>query len=70
MRRDARLAIIWSGTERSEAIMNHRRIRFIGMLAALALLTQFAGCASLHGQPNGPGDCVGPPDYCIPYFGS
>jgi len=28
------------------------------------------GCASLHPSPNGPGDCVGPPDYCIPYFGS
>lgn len=28
------------------------------------------GCSSLHLSPNVPGDCVGPPDYCIPYFGS
>jgi hypothetical protein len=24
----------------------------------------------LHGQPNGPGDCVGPPGFCVPYFGA
>ncbi|GAB2872909.1 hypothetical protein GCM10027093_05550 [Paraburkholderia jirisanensis] len=29
-----------------------------------------AACASLHPSPNGPGDCVGPPDYCVPYFGA
>jgi hypothetical protein len=29
-----------------------------------------AACASLHPSPNGPGDCVGPPDYCVPFFGA
>jgi hypothetical protein len=28
------------------------------------------GCASLHPSPNGPGNCVGPPDFCVPYFGT
>lgn len=29
-----------------------------------------AGCSSLQGTANGPGGCVGPPDFCTPYFGS
>ncbi|WP_164707863.1 hypothetical protein [Paraburkholderia phosphatilytica] len=35
-------------------------------LAGFAL----SGCASLHPSANGPGDCMGPPDFCVPYFGS
>ncbi|MDQ7979032.1 hypothetical protein QYH69_17420 [Paraburkholderia sp. SARCC-3016] len=38
----------------------------VGVAAAAAL----SGCAGLHGQPNGPGDCVGPPGFCDPYFGA
>lgn len=38
----------------------------LGVAAAAAL----SGCAGLHGQPNGPGDCVGPPGFCVPYFGA
>jgi hypothetical protein len=38
---------------------------------ALALAAStLAGCANLHPQPNGPGDCVGPPGFCVPYFGA
>jgi hypothetical protein len=69
-RHDARLAITLSGKERSKTIMKIRRIRLVGTLAVLAMLTQLAGCASFHGSPNGPGDCVGPPDFCVPFFGS
>lgn len=36
----------------------------------VAAAAALSGCASLHPQPNGPGDCVGPPDYCVPFFGS
>lgn len=36
----------------------------------VAAAAAMSGCANLHAQPNGPGDCVGPPDYCVPFFGS
>jgi hypothetical protein len=39
------------------------------MTLTLAALT-LAGCANFHGQPDGPGDCVGPPGFCVPYFGA
>jgi hypothetical protein len=38
----------------------------LGAVACVAL----SSCAALHASPNGPGDCVGPPDYCVPFFGS
>jgi hypothetical protein len=37
-------------------------------LVALAAGTLLSGCAAA--RPNGPGDCVGPPDFCVPFFGS
>ncbi|WP_169740119.1 hypothetical protein [Paraburkholderia acidipaludis] len=36
----------------------------------VAAVAAMSGCASLNPQPNGPGDCVGPPDFCQPFFGS
>jgi hypothetical protein len=36
----------------------------VGMAVGLLL----SGCASAG--PNGPDGCVGPPDFCQPYFGS
>jgi hypothetical protein len=36
---------------------------------ALAAST-LTGCANFHAQPDGPGDCVGPPGFCVPYFGA
>jgi hypothetical protein len=38
----------------------------LGIAAAASL----AACANLHPSPDGPGNCVGPPDYCVPYFGA
>ncbi|AWV01932.1 hypothetical protein DM992_20810 [Burkholderia sp. JP2-270] len=37
-------------------------------LLAIAAGVVLSGCASV--QPDGPGDCVGPPDFCVPFFGS
>jgi hypothetical protein len=36
----------------------------------IAVATALSGCAGLQGQPDGPGDCVGPPGFCVPYFGA
>jgi hypothetical protein len=55
------------------SITNHlkpmlaRMIRPVGSLVLCAVL---AGCASMQGTANGPNDCVGPPSYCVPFFGS
>ncbi|WP_296650852.1 hypothetical protein [Paraburkholderia sp.] len=35
-----------------------------------ALTFALAGCAGLHGQPDGPDGCVGPAGFCQPYFGA
>lgn len=43
-------------------------IRLSGFLMVVAVL--LGGCASIHASPDGPGDCVGPPSFCTPYFGS
>ncbi len=37
-------------------------------LVAIAAGVMLSGCAAA--QPDGPGDCVGPPDFCVPFFGS
>lgn len=37
-------------------------------LVAMAAGAMLSGCAAA--RPNGPGDCVGPPDFCVPFFGS
>ncbi|HDR9052414.1 hypothetical protein KDX16_22250 [Burkholderia vietnamiensis] len=37
-------------------------------LVAIAAGFVLSGCAAA--QPDGPGDCVGPPDFCVPFFGS
>ncbi|CAG9194297.1 conserved exported hypothetical protein [Burkholderia gladioli] len=37
-------------------------------LLAVAAGALLSGCAAA--RPNGPGDCVGPPDFCVPFFGS
>ncbi|CAM2181163.1 hypothetical protein [Burkholderia cepacia] len=37
-------------------------------LVAIAAGMMLSGCAGA--QPDGPGDCVGPPDFCVPFFGS
>ncbi|MBN3833965.1 hypothetical protein [Burkholderia sp. Ac-20344] len=37
-------------------------------LVALAAGVMLSGCAAA--RPNGPGDCVGPTDFCVPFFGS
>ncbi|WP_199272481.1 hypothetical protein [Paraburkholderia acidisoli] len=44
--------------------------RLLRAALCLAAVAAVSGCANLHPQPNGPGDCVGPPDYCVPFFGS
>ncbi|WP_179949317.1 hypothetical protein [Burkholderia sp. MSMB1078WGS] len=38
------------------------------MLLAIAAGAMLSACASA--QPDGPGHCVGPPDFCVPFFGS
>ncbi|WP_167336029.1 hypothetical protein [Paraburkholderia bannensis] len=51
--------------------MKSRIVTYIVRAALCAVATAaISGCANLHPQPNGPGDCVGPPDYCVPFFGS
>lgn len=37
-------------------------------LVAIAAGVMLSACAAA--QPDGPGDCVGPPDFCVPFFGS
>ncbi|MDR6502689.1 hypothetical protein J2785_005873 [Burkholderia ambifaria] len=37
-------------------------------LVAIAAGVMLSGCAAA--QPDGPGDCVGPADFCVPFFGS
>ncbi|HDV6324496.1 TPA: hypothetical protein RJR39_000530 [Burkholderia cenocepacia] len=37
-------------------------------LVAIAAGVMLSACATP--QPDGPGDCVGPPDFCVPFFGS
>jgi hypothetical protein len=38
--------------------------------AVLAVGFLLGGCASMHGAATDPNACVGPPDYCQPFFGS
>jgi hypothetical protein len=53
-------------------IMKLRKLylRIVKVAVCVAAGATLCGCASLHPSPNGPGDCVGPPDYCTPFFGS
>ncbi|MFK4444698.1 pectin methylesterase-like acyl-CoA thioesterase [Caballeronia udeis] len=39
-------------------------------LCALALGISLTGCASMQGASTDPNACVGPVDYCQPFFGS
>jgi hypothetical protein len=41
-----------------------------GLIVAAIGVFALAGCSSLQGTADGPGNCVGPPDFCTPYFGS
>ncbi|WP_186308643.1 hypothetical protein [Paraburkholderia sp. BCC1885] len=45
-------------------------LRLIRLAVYVAAGATLCGCAALHGAPDGPGDCVGPPDYCTPFFGA
>jgi hypothetical protein len=45
-------------------------LRLVRLAVCVAAGATLCGCASLHASPNGPGDCVGPPDFCTPFFGS
>jgi hypothetical protein len=57
-------------TEVAKHIINRIALR-TGAFAAIALAgLTLAGCANLQGQPDGPGNCVGPPGLCVPYFGA
>jgi hypothetical protein len=46
----------------------YRKALYLILLAVAGI--PLCGCSSLDPSADGPGDCVGPPDYCIPYFGS
>jgi hypothetical protein len=39
-----------------------------GLCVAVAMA--LTSCANFHARPDGPGDCVGPPGFCVPYFGA
>ncbi len=41
-----------------------------GLIVAAIGAFALAGCSSLQRTADGPGNCVGPPDFCTPYFGS
>lgn len=45
-------------------------IKIVRLAVFVAVGTTLFGCASLHPSPNGPGNCMGPPDFCQPFFGS
>ncbi|MFC0402504.1 hypothetical protein [Paraburkholderia rhizosphaerae] len=49
-----------------------RRIIYMAARAGFgfAIAIALSSCANLHGGPDGPGDCVGPPGFCVPYFGA
>ncbi|WP_323119637.1 hypothetical protein [Burkholderia alba] len=49
---------------------NHTLLKRLARLAlaGLAAGALLSGCATA--RPNGPGDCVGPPDFCNVFFGS
>lgn len=53
----------------AQAAMRRRRKWSRAALYA-AMTFALAGCAGLHPQPNGPGNCFGPADFCQPYFGA
>ncbi len=40
------------------------------LAVALLLCGIMSGCASLPSPTADPNACVGPPDYCVPFFGS
>jgi hypothetical protein len=44
--------------------------RVVRLAVFVAVGATLCGCAALQGSPNGPGDCVGPPDFCTPFFGT
>ncbi|CAB3765172.1 hypothetical protein LMG29542_05068 [Paraburkholderia humisilvae] len=51
--------------------MKRRIVCMVGRTAfGVAMAIALSSCANLHGQPDGPGDCVGPPGFCVPYFGA
>jgi hypothetical protein len=45
------------------------RRRWSRVVLGAAMTVALAGCAGLHPQPNGPGDCYGPASFCNIYFG-
>jgi hypothetical protein len=52
-------------------LMKSRIVSYVVRAAlCVAAAAAVSGCANLQPQANGPGDCVGPPDYCVPFFGS
>jgi hypothetical protein len=51
---------------RTGALARRLFVVAVGAIGIFAL----AGCSSLQSTANGPGGCVGPPDFCTPYFGS
>jgi hypothetical protein len=52
-------------------LMKSRIVTYVLRAAVcVAAVAAMSGCANLNPQPNGPGDCVGPPDFCQPFFGS
>jgi hypothetical protein len=69
--------MICRASQQTGVIQEHRidmRSHHIRTAIRSALLIAASGtlaaCAGLHPTANGPGDCVGPPDYCVPFFGA
>ncbi|GAB7526685.1 hypothetical protein [Paraburkholderia sp. 2C] len=54
----------------NKPIIHYIALRTSVCVAIALAASTLAGCANFHGQPNGPGDCVGPPGFCVPYFGA
>jgi hypothetical protein len=51
-------------------IIKRIALRTSACVAIALAASTLAGCANFHAQPDGPGDCVGPPGFCVPYFGA
>jgi hypothetical protein len=45
-------------------------LRLVFAACAALACAALCSCASLQAGPNGPNGCVGPPDYCTPFFGA
>jgi len=41
-----------------------------GLLCCVAVAFLVSGCAFMNGSVTDPNQCVGPPDFCTPFFGS